>query len=66
MASTLADIPFGGHPSPIVAVAVTPDGTEIITAGTDGTASIWDRRSGQHLRTPTGHFGPIWAVSHDS
>jgi len=35
--------PFVGHPGPVNTVAVTPDGTQIITAGADGTARIWDR-----------------------
>ena len=44
-----ANPPFAGHPGPVLAVAVTPDGTQIITAGTDGTARIWDRASGQQV-----------------
>jgi len=32
-----ADPPFAGHPGPGFAVAITPDGTQIITAGDDGT-----------------------------
>ena len=32
-----ADPPFAGHPGPVLAVAITPDGTQIITAGDDGT-----------------------------
>ncbi|MGH8908976.1 MAG: hypothetical protein ACRD0K_21405 [Egibacteraceae bacterium] len=42
---------------------MTPDGEQIITAGDDGTARIWNRRNGQHLRTPIGHFGLILAVA---
>ena len=38
-----ANPPFAGHPGPVLAVAVTPDGTQIITAGADGTIRIWDR-----------------------
>ncbi len=41
-----ADPPFAGHPGPVLAVAVTPDGTQIITAGLADTARIWDRASG--------------------
>jgi WD40 repeat protein len=31
------------------AVAVTQDGTQIVTAGADGTARIWDRVSGTQV-----------------
>ncbi len=34
---------------PVWAVAVTPDGTQIITAGRDGTIRIWDRVSGAQV-----------------
>jgi WD40 repeat protein len=34
------------------AVAVTPDGTQIITGSGDGTARIWDRATGQPVGTP--------------
>jgi WD40 repeat protein len=57
MADWLTSTPFGGHPGPIWAVAVAPDGEDIVTAGADGTARIWDRRSGQHRATLTGLTG---------
>ena len=59
-----ADPPFAGHPGPVRAVAVTPDGTQIITAGVDGTARIWDRASGQQVGPAlTGHTGYVRAVA---
>ena len=54
-----ANPPFAGHPGRVRAVAVTPDGTQIITASADGTARIWDRASGQQVGPAlTGHTGP--------
>ena len=41
-----ADPPFVGHPGPVLAVAVTPDGTKIITAGADGSATRGRLRAG--------------------
>jgi hypothetical protein len=63
MADWLTSTPFGGHTGWILAVAVTPDGDEIVTAGDDGTARVWDRRSGQHRATLSGHTGWIRAVA---
>src|SRR5437763_683099 len=40
-------VTFGGHPGSIHGVAVTPDGEEVVTGGNDGTARIWNRRSGE-------------------
>jgi len=45
------------------AVAVTPDGRQIVTGGDDGTARLWDRTSGQLQTTLTGHTGWVWAVA---
>ncbi|MGH3568259.1 MAG: P-loop NTPase fold protein [Pseudonocardia sp.] len=59
-----ADPPFGGHPGPVLAVAVTPDGTQIVTGGADGTARIWDRASGQQVGAAlTGHTSSVLAVA---
>ncbi len=56
--------PFAGHTGPVFAVAVTPDGTQIVTGGDDGTARIWDRASGQQVGAPlTGHTGRVFAVA---
>jgi len=37
------------------AVAVTPDGSQIVTAGADGSVGIWDRASIAPVATLTGH-----------
>ena len=57
------DDPFAGHTGPVRAVAVTPDGRQIIIGGEDGTARLWDRTSGQLQTTLTGHAGPVRAVA---
>ena len=41
------DPPFAGHPRPVLAVAVTPDGTKIITAGGSGGSTPTDVLPGE-------------------
>ncbi|MGF7237113.1 MAG: WD40 repeat domain-containing protein, partial [Frankia sp.] len=62
------DEPFAGHPGPshtgrVWAVAVTPDGRQIITGGDDGTARVWDRATGQLQIILTGHSGRVRSVA---
>jgi WD40 repeat protein len=40
-----------GHTGMVTAVRWTPDNTQIITVGTDGTIRFWDASTGAHLRT---------------
>jgi len=42
------------------AVAVTPDGREIVSAS-DKAVQVWDLATGQLLRTLTGHTAIVWA-----
>ncbi len=57
-------IPFAGHPGQVFAVALTSDGTQIITAGADNTIRIWDQASGYQIGEPlTGHTGWVRAVT---
>jgi WD40 repeat protein len=44
-----------GHTAPVRRVAYSPDGSRIVTASNDGTARIWDARTGLQLRVLTGH-----------
>jgi WD40 repeat protein len=51
--------PFAGHPGPVLSVAVTPDGEEVITTGDDGTIRVWNRRRGRQVHgTQLGGIGP--------
>jgi WD40 repeat protein len=44
-------------------VAFSPDGRLLATASYDGTAGLWDPATGEHLRTLTGHDGPVLGVA---
>ena len=56
--------PYQGHTYRVGAVAYSPDGATLATAGDDGTARIWAADTGEQLRTLTGHTDRVWAVSY--
>jgi WD40 repeat protein len=45
------------------AVAISPDGTWLATAGRDGTVRIWDTATGTQQATLTGHAKEVTAVA---
>lgn len=48
-----------GHTGAITCAQFSPDGTRIVTASEDGTAKIWDARSGECLRKFEAHFDQV-------
>lgn len=48
-------LPRGGHGSPILSVAIAPNGNTVATAGQDGVIHLWERSSGKHLLRLEGH-----------
>jgi WD40 repeat protein len=46
---------IGDHATDVDGVAISPDGTRVLTGGRDNIAKLWDVASGSLLRTFTGH-----------
>jgi WD40 repeat protein/serine/threonine protein kinase len=51
-----------GHTAPVRAVAYSPDGRRLATAGNDRMVRIWDADTGKLLRTLRGHSDPVTHV----
>jgi cytochrome c len=50
-------------PAPIVALAISRDGTRIAAAGINGAVAVIDRKTRNVLRTLVGSGVPVWAVA---
>src|SRR5690349_8257557 len=51
-----------GHVGRVQSVAFAPNGKQILTAGDDQTARLWDAQTGMELLTFAGHTGLVWEV----
>jgi WD40 repeat protein/DNA-binding SARP family transcriptional activator len=54
-----------GHTGSLTGVTFSPDGQRLATSGTDGTARVWDARTGQELLVLRGHSATVNAVAFD-
>jgi Tol biopolymer transport system component len=52
-----------GHEGSVEYVAWSPDEQRIVTAGSDGTARVWDAESGAELVVLTGHEGRVYQAA---
>jgi WD40 repeat protein len=50
------------QPNEIQAVALSPDGKQVVSAGVGGVVFLWDVESGKELRRFRGHVGAIYAL----
>ena len=48
---------LSGHTGGVRAVAVTPDGRQVVSGSGDKTLRVWDLASGETVRTLSGHTG---------
>jgi hypothetical protein len=51
-----------GHADVVRAVAITPDGTQVVTGAADTTVRVWDLATGRVVRILTGHTNAVAAV----
>lgn len=49
--------------STAMSAVFSPDGKILATGHTEGSISLWDSTSGQHLIKFQGHFAPIWCIN---
>jgi WD40 repeat protein len=47
----------------VVSVALSPDGSTLAAADSDGTVSLWDLATGQATATLFGHTEHVWSVA---
>jgi cytochrome c len=54
---------YSGHEHPVLALAVSRDGTLVASGAADGAVDVWRLEGAQHLRTIYAHRGPVWALA---
>jgi len=52
-----------GHKGSVYAVAASPDGHSLLSAGVDGTIRVWDRETGLLVRSIPAHSATVLALS---
>ncbi len=55
---------LAGHVGWVYSVAASPDGARIVTASLDGTARVWDSRTGVQLKVLSGHTGSVFLATY--
>ncbi len=52
-----------GHDASIWSVAFSPDGSQIVSGGSDNTIKVWDAVNGNEIRTFRGHEDAVLCVA---
>jgi WD40 repeat protein/tRNA A-37 threonylcarbamoyl transferase component Bud32 len=53
-------------PRPVIALALSPDGTGLVSAGFDGVLKIWDVDGGTLTRSIKGFLDPVWGMAYSA
>jgi len=61
--NAVAIFPQVGQVSPILSIALAPDGKVLASGGADNTIVLWDVASGREIRVLRGHTGDIHSVA---
>ncbi|MDR2096797.1 MAG: hypothetical protein LBP76_14940 [Treponema sp.] len=59
-------VPQLGHSAAVLSLALSPDGSRIISGSEDETVKLWDAEGGREIGTLSGHSGPIPYLSYTS
>ncbi len=52
-----------GHRNVVVSIALSSDGTRVLSGSNDGTVRLWELATGKQIRRMEGHRGQAWAVA---
>ena len=50
-------------PRPVIALALSPDGTQLVSSGFDGVLKVWDVERGALERTFKAFLDPVWGMA---
>ena len=65
-APTPKELTLQGHDCGVDAVAFSPSGDVVASAGADGTVRLWDVATGEERGILRGHTDAVWAVAFSS
>ncbi len=54
---------LSGHTGPIESVAISGDGSVVVSASADATVKVWESATGRCIHTLTGHSGRVCAIA---